>query len=199
MCGRRKQYQRTYLKASLIKFRQKESLVFFSKMPHRIIELAGMIEVLGIILTVCLVLYVIAGSCSFTVVLLINPKLTEKLNDWQNYFFFMFPSLLAAGSVVSFFWGDIAHGRINPFDLSYYSYRFTENGILGGMMFLSQAALYFSWAFFMMGHVTANVIKEKRDKRPAYPYIINLLVGIILTQENNIVLKALNFLGILES
>jgi hypothetical protein len=41
------------------------------------------------------------------------------------------------------------------------------------------------WAFFIPSHIYATYVAKKTGRHPWYPYVINVLMGLLLSMANN--------------
>lgn len=70
-----------------------------------------------------------------------------------------------------------------------------RHGNLNGMLAVIINVVFLLWVFLLPGHLFANSLLKKKGTRPAYPYVINILTGIILCIPANPVYKILRLLA----
>ncbi len=60
-----------------------------------------------------------------------------------------------------------------------------RHGNMDGVLAVIINLIFLFWVFLLPGHLYANTVLKKISKRPAYPYVINMLGGVILCTPAN--------------
>jgi hypothetical protein len=88
------------------------------------------------------------------------------------------------GSVIAWF-RPLGLGEISPFPWNHFVTELARDGILAALLSSLSLLLFELWAFVLVGHFCAEVILEQTGKGPWYPYVINILVGLLITTPGN--------------
>ena len=67
-----------------------------------------------------------------------------------------------------------------------------DKGEGDGLFNVVAGTTYILWVYWIPGHLFANWQKEKHGRRPVHSYIINALIGVILSIENGPLYRLLN-------
>ena len=106
--------------------------------------------------------------------------------------------LIGAGFMLLVFvcvdFGQIARGEVSPLPWLAYKQEMLRHGVANGVLAFISTLIYNLWTLWIPGHLFANAQKTKYGQRPIYPYIINLLVGVILSLKDNPVYQLLMYL-----
>jgi len=82
--------------------------------------------------------------------------------------------------------GELSINPIGNFKQAFY-----QDGFLDGVFVFGLTLLFLSWAFAVIAHAYSSNHFQKTGERIYYPYVINIVIGITLCQENNILFRAL--------
>lgn len=88
--------------------------------------------------------------------------------------------------------GRLARGEMSPLPTSEFARSTREHGFFAGMFSFEVGVIFLLWAFVIPGHIYADTYVQKGLKRPVFPYVINILVGVILCTEDNFVYRLLS-------
>jgi len=69
-----------------------------------------------------------------------------------------------------------------------------RHGYESGVLSVLWSLVTLVWMFILPGHLYSNKVAVKEGVRPRYPYILNILVGLILSESSNTIMTALGFL-----
>lgn len=83
--------------------------------------------------------------------------------------------------------GMIHRGEASPLPWEAYQKDALRHGVYSGVGSFIIILIYNLWTFWIPGHLFANEEEKKHGSRPLYPYIINGLMGLLLSTENNAV------------
>jgi hypothetical protein len=100
-------------------------------------------------------------------------------------------SLMLGLGLVAVYSGQIARGEVSPLPWVAYEQAMLRHGVANGVLAFISTLIYNLWTLWIPGHLFANAQKTKYGQRPIYPYIINLLVGVILSVKDNPVYRLL--------
>jgi membrane associated rhomboid family serine protease len=103
-------------------------------------------------------------------------------------------SLMLGLGLVAAYSGQIARGEVSPLPWVAYEQEMLRHGVANGVLAFIWTLIYNLWTLWIPGHLFANAQKTKYGQRPIYPYIINVLVGVILSVKDNPVHQLLMFL-----
>ena len=103
-------------------------------------------------------------------------------------------SLMLGLGLVAAYSGQIARGEVSPLPWLAYKQEMLRHGVANGVLAFISTLIYNLWTLWIPGHLFANAQKTKYGQRPVYPYIINLLVGVILSLKDNPVYQLLMYL-----
>lgn len=81
--------------------------------------------------------------------------------------------------------GQLARGETSPIPWEAFSQEYRRHGLVDGLFVFFMMISYLLWALLIPGHLKASSEKLINGKRPIYPYIINLLVGLLLVTPGN--------------
>jgi hypothetical protein len=135
---------------------------------------------------------VICVCAILILILLFSLILAITSADRQNAIFENNPWLIAVGAVAVFFgfaimlgyFGMIGRGEASILPWVAYRQEALQHGVFSGVFSCLVIVFYDLWAFWIPGHLFANHVKQKYGRRPAYPYIVNILMGILMAIEN---------------
>ena len=96
--------------------------------------------------------------------------------------------------LVAIYSGQIARGEVSPLPWVAYEQAMLRHSVANGILAFISTLIYNLWTLWIPGHLFANAQKTKYGQRPIYPYIINLLAGVILSVKDNPVHQLLMFL-----
>lgn len=94
-------------------------------------------------------------------------------------------SLMLGLGLVAAYSGLIARGEVSPLPWVAYEQEMLRHGVANGVLAFISTLIYNLWTLWIPGHLFANAQKTKCGQRPIYPYIINVLVGVILSVKDN--------------
>jgi hypothetical protein len=128
------------------------------------------------------------------VVLFFNLKAFEMFSSnpwpgripWKGLFnLFFFGGILISLACCSIQFGEIARGESTPFPWEVFQAGLNNHGIFGGLHSLSYNVVFLLWAFLIPAQVYAQNKVEQGKRRPIYPYVINILLGVIVSMKHN--------------
>lgn len=91
--------------------------------------------------------------------------------------------------------GEISRGNASALPWVSYKQDALRHGTFAGVASFVITLIYNLWTFWIPGHLFANNKKREEGIRPVYPYVINVLTGILLSIENSPAYRLLNFLA----
>lgn len=90
--------------------------------------------------------------------------------------------------------GEIARGEVSPLPWEAFSQSAMRHGTFDGVFAFVTSSITALWIFLVPGHLLADSIYKRDGKWPKYPYVINILVGLILSTPGNPVYRLLEWL-----
>lgn len=85
--------------------------------------------------------------------------------------------------------GDLARGEQSPFPWQVFIEESSRHGMFNGIIALFNSIILSLWIFIIPGHLYSGKIYIETKNIIFYPYIVNILVGIILSSEHNVFYK----------
>jgi hypothetical protein len=127
-------------------------------------------------------------SLFFTILFLASEKrqkvIIDKLERYGVFGLLTYIGFFALFGTVIIHAVWIRKGESSLSPLKAYQMGASSDGILYGIFEFFVSIVFLLWAFFIPAHLYANNIKQKTGARPFYPYVINVLVGIIVSTKN---------------
>lgn len=112
-----------------------------------------------------------------------------SLNPYMKKMPWILPFAGIAGLIVFMMFvaiiGQLARAEASPLPWEAFSVVYRRHGLVDGLSTLFLMISFLLWALLIPGHLTASSIKSATGKRPSYPYVINLLVGLLLVTPGN--------------
>lgn len=81
--------------------------------------------------------------------------------------------------------GELGRQAISPFPWDAFKDRAQRHGLLDAIFVVLRLLIFHLWAFVIPGHCYAKAVARKTKRRPWYPYVINILVGLLLSTPHN--------------
>ena len=89
---------------------------------------------------------------------------------------------------------ELSRGEISPLPWEAFSADYRRHGMVEGLCSFFTMIIFLLWAFLIPGHYKATNIKLTTGKRPNYPYVINLLVGLLLVTPESPIYQILDII-----
>lgn len=93
--------------------------------------------------------------------------------------------LLFVLALVAMHMGMIARGETSALPWEAYRQEALRHDVSSGVFSFLSTVTYNLWTLWLPGHLFASSQKTNHGKRPIYPYVINVLVGLLLSTEND--------------
>lgn len=91
--------------------------------------------------------------------------------------------------------GLLARGEQSPLPWRVLTNESSKHGLSSGFFAFLNSLTLTLWIYFIPGHLFADHVFQKTNRIFIYPYVINILLGIILSQEYNIFYRLILFLN----
>jgi len=88
--------------------------------------------------------------------------------------------------------GAVARFEVSAVPWEVWSHESQRHGNLNGVLAVIVNLIFLLWVFLLPGHLYANSVLKKTGERVIYPYIVNILVGVILCTPSNPVYKLID-------
>lgn len=88
--------------------------------------------------------------------------------------------------------GELARGETSPLPWEAFSTGYRRHGLIEGLTSFFSMISFLLWALLVPGHLKASSIRADTGNRPSYPYVINLLIGLILVTPANPVYRIID-------
>jgi hypothetical protein len=81
--------------------------------------------------------------------------------------------------------GEIARGELSPSLWDQFISEQRKGDFLSGILSALALLIFYLWAFLIPGHIYATIVTKDKGRRPWHPYVINILVGLLLSTPHN--------------
>lgn len=141
---------------------------------------------------IVLFLFFIAAVASVALLVMAESRLDQYVKKM--------PWIPAVAAIVGFIvfimfvakTGELAREETSPLPWEAFSVAYRRHGMVDGLSSFFLMVSFLLWALLIPGHLKASSIQLTTGKRPSYPYIINLLVGLILVTPANPIYRILD-------
>jgi phosphotransferase system glucose/maltose/N-acetylglucosamine-specific IIC component len=134
---------------------------------------------LSVLVSVILVLAMLA-LCLCSAALLKEPQSRALRDHFQSAGCITLAIIVFAGFSILFTIGAFGRGEASPFPWDEFWKDLPRNGFLSAIGKALEIVLAELWLFLIPGHLWAKSIAGEKARRPIYPYVINILVGLLL-------------------
>jgi hypothetical protein len=145
----------------------------------------------------CVILCVSLIALYFTFEFLTDKEerfaLSIERHLWKKVGMYVF--VLGLFWIVLWYAGAVARGEQSPIPWIAFNQGGDSRDSLDRYFAMNACILFLLWAYIVPGHLYANAKKKKEGVRPRYPYAINILVGLLLSTEHNLVYRFLVMLA----
>lgn len=87
--------------------------------------------------------------------------------------------------------GATARSETSVFLWKVWSQESQRHGYINGAVGVVINLIFLLWVFVIPGHLYANSVAKKTGNRPACPYLVNALIGVIICTPGNPLYKAI--------
>jgi len=112
--------------------------------------------------------------------LVLTPDERHKLAKQRPLLKILPYSLLALFLILPTVAGETARGDISPWPWNAFFAEERRNGFWSASGVFLELMIFHLWAFLIPGHLYAGTVSQKIGRRPWYPYVINILTGLLL-------------------
>ena len=107
-----------------------------------------------------------------------NRVKKSRLIEIAYYVTFLMAFVIVAGHI-----GMIARGETSANPLKAFRMAAERWGFFNGLFEVLSTFVFLMWVFILLAHLYGNSKVKKGQDRPVYPYIINILIGIIVCSQ----------------
>ena len=81
--------------------------------------------------------------------------------------------------------GQLARGEMSPFPWDQFISEQRRHGFWDATLSVLMLLTFHLWAFLIPARMYTTIVAEKKGRSPWYPYVINILVGLLLSTPHN--------------
>ena len=74
---------------------------------------------------------------------------------------------------------------MSPFPWDQFLSQEQRHGFWDATLSVLSLLTFYLWAFLIPAHIYATAVAKKKERRPWYPYVINILIGLLLSTPHN--------------
>jgi len=107
----------------------------------------------------------------------------------------LYMTFIALLVVIPWQLGAIARLEVSALPWDVWNQESQRHGNLNGVLAVVINLIFLSWVFLLPGHLYSNSLLKKTGKRAKYPYVVNMLIGLILCTPSNPIYQLIDVLG----
>jgi len=94
-------------------------------------------------------------------------------------------TLISLVGVIPWQLGALARGETSALPWPVWHEQFVRHGLADASFALSVNLLFLMWAFLLPGHLYAGSVAKKAGRHPRWPYVMNVIFGLLVCTPSN--------------